>query len=77
MILTFMGDRQVQIVLGLFLGTIPYVLVVLRSLDQALGPAGVSHVAVTTASALTVVCLSALFHVYKVARAIAADDIVA
>lgn len=75
---TFLGDRQIQTVLGLFLGTILYVLVVLRSLDETLGPEGVPHVAVTIASALTVVCLFALlFYVHKVARAIVADSIVA
>jgi uncharacterized membrane protein len=74
----FMGDRQIQIVLGLFLGTILYVLVVLRSLDETLGPEGVPHAAVTVGSALTVVCLFALlFYVHKVARAIVADSIVA
>jgi uncharacterized membrane protein len=74
----FMGDRQIQIVLGLFLGTILYVLVVLRSLDETLGPEGVPHAAVTVGSALTVVCLVALlFYVHKVARAIVADSIVA
>jgi uncharacterized membrane protein len=75
---TFMGDRQIQTVLGLFLGTILYVLVVLRSLDETLGPEGVPHVAVTVGSALTVVCLFALlFYLHKVARAIVADSIVA
>ncbi|MGO4573296.1 DUF2254 domain-containing protein [Microvirga sp. 2TAF3] len=75
---TFMGDRQIQTVLGLFLGTILYVLVVLRSLDETLGPNGVPHVAVTIGSALTVVCLFALlFYVHKVARAIVADNIIA
>ncbi len=75
---TFMGDRQIQVVLGLFLGTILYVLVVLRSLDGTLGAEGVPHAAVTIASALTVVCLFALlFYVHKVARAIVADSIVA
>jgi uncharacterized membrane protein len=74
----FMGDRQIQTVLGLFLGTILYVLVVLRSLDETLGPGGVPHVAVTIGSALTVICLFALlFYVHKVARAIVADSVVA
>ena len=35
LISTFLGDRQIQVVLGLFLGTILYVLVVLGSLDEA------------------------------------------
>lgn len=74
----FMGDRQIQTVLGLFLGTILYVLVVLRSLDETLGSEGVPHIAVTIGSALTVACLFALlFYVHKIARAIVADNIVA
>jgi uncharacterized membrane protein len=78
LISTFMGDRQIQTVLGLFLGTILYVLVVLRSLDETLGAEGVPHVAVTIGSALTVICLFALlFYVHKIARAIIADSIVA
>ncbi|WP_201859359.1 DUF2254 domain-containing protein [Microvirga soli] len=78
LISTFMGDRQIQTVLGLFLGTILYVLVVLRSLDETLGVEGVPHVAVTIGSALTVICLFALlFYVHKIARAIIADSIVA
>jgi uncharacterized membrane protein len=78
LISTFMGDRQIQTVLGLFLGTILYVLVVLRSLDETLGVEGVPHIAVTIGSALTVICLFALlFYVHKIARAIIADSIVA
>ncbi len=78
LISNFMGDRQIQTVLGLFLGTILYVLVVLRSLDDTLGTEGVPHVAVSLGSALTVVCLFALlFYVHKIARAIIADSIVA
>jgi uncharacterized membrane protein len=62
----FMADRQIQIVLGLFLGTILYVLVVLRSLNETLGAEGVPHIAVTVGSALTVVCLFALlFYVHR------------
>jgi uncharacterized membrane protein len=73
----FMGDRQIQVVLGLFLGTILYVLVVLRSLDEALGREGVPHIAVTVGSALTILCLFALlFYVHKVARSIIADNVV-
>jgi uncharacterized membrane protein len=78
LISTFMEDRQIQTILGLFLGTILYVLVVLRSLDETLGPEGVPHIAVTVGSALTIVCLFALlFYVHKVARSIIADNIVA
>jgi uncharacterized membrane protein len=74
---TFMGDRQIQTVLGLFLGTILYVLVVLRSLDGTMGPEGVPHIAVTVGSAFTIVCMVALlFYVHKVARSIIVDNIV-
>lgn len=39
----------------------------LRSLDDALGPEGVPHIAVTVGSALTIACLFALlFYVHKV-----------
>lgn len=75
---TFMADRQIQIVLGIFLGTILYVLVVLRTLDDTLGREGVPHIAVTIGSGLTIVCLFALlFYVHKIARAIVADNVVA
>ncbi|MCB5175371.1 DUF2254 domain-containing protein [Microvirga lenta] len=78
LISTFMADRQIQVVLGLFLGTILYVLVVLRTLDEDLGSEGVPHIAVTLGSGLTIVCLFALlFYVHKIARSIIADNIVA
>lgn len=74
---TFMADRQIQAVLGLFLGTILYTLIVLRSLDERLGPDGVPHLAITVASGLTVACLFALlFYVHKIARSIIADTVV-
>ncbi|WP_210484357.1 DUF2254 domain-containing protein [Microvirga antarctica] len=77
LITTFMADRQIQTVLGLFLGTILYVLVILRSLDETLGAEGVPHIAVTIGSALTIVCLFALlFYVHKIARSIIADNVV-
>ncbi|SCY66140.1 DUF2254 domain-containing protein [Microvirga guangxiensis] len=77
LISTFMADRQIQAVLGLFMGTIMYVLLVLRSLDETLGREGVPHIAVTIGSALTMVCLFALlFYVHKIARSIIADNVV-
>ncbi len=73
----FMADRQIQSVLGLFLGTILYVVIVFRTLNDALGPEGVPHLAVTAASALTVTCLFALlFYIHKIARSIIADNVV-
>jgi len=73
----FMGDRQIQAVLGFFLGTIVYLLLIFRSLDQSLGPDGVPATAVTLASLLTLLCLFALLlYVHKIARLIIADTIV-
>lgn len=77
LIRAFMADRQIQTVLGLFLGTILYVLVVLRSLEDSLGSEGVPHVAITIGSGLTMICLLALlFYVHKIAASIVADSIV-
>jgi uncharacterized membrane protein len=73
----FMADRYIQAVLGLFLGTIIYVLIVLRTLGDDLGAKGVPHIAVTVGSALTLGCLFALlFYVHKIARSIIADTMV-
>jgi uncharacterized membrane protein len=73
----FMSDRQIQLVLGLFLATIFYVILVLRSLDDTLGPEGIPHAAITLATVLTVSCLFALlFYVHKIARSVIADELV-
>jgi uncharacterized membrane protein len=73
----FMADRQIQFVLGLFLSTILYVIIVLRTLNDTLGPQGVPHAAITLASLLTVSCLFALlFYVHKIARSVMADNLV-
>jgi uncharacterized membrane protein len=77
LISTFIADRQIQIILGVFLGTILYLLVVLRTLDDELGREAVPHIAVTVGSGLTALCLFALlFYVHKVARSIIADNVV-
>lgn len=73
----FLGDRQIQVVLGLFIGTILYVILVLRTIDDTLDAEGVPHLAVTTASLLTIICLLALLlYVHKVARGIVADNVI-
>ncbi len=73
----FMADRQIQAVLGLFIGTILYLILVLRTISDTLGKDGVPHLAITAGSALTVVCLMALlFYIHKVARLIIADNMV-
>jgi uncharacterized membrane protein len=73
----FMGDRQIQSVLGLFIGTILYVILIMRILDDTIGSDGVPHLAVTAASVLTILCLLALlFYIHKIARSIIADNVV-
>jgi uncharacterized membrane protein len=73
----FVGDRQIQTVLGLFIGTIVYIIAILRTVDEELGQDGVPHAAVTLASLLTLACLFALlFYIHKIARSIVADNIV-
>jgi len=77
LVTNFLADRWLQVALGLFIGTILYLLVVLGSLDEARGSTGVPRLAVTVGGILTVLCLFALlFYVDKVARWIIADNIV-
>lgn len=77
LIAIFMADKQIQSVLGLFVGTILYLILVLRSIGDTLGPDGVPHFAVTTGTILTVLCLMALlFYIHKIARSIIADNVV-
>jgi uncharacterized membrane protein len=73
----FMADRQIQAVLGLFIGTILYLILVLRTISDTLGKDGVPHLAISTGSLLTVICLMALlFYIHKVARLIIADNMI-
>ena len=73
----FIRDRQIQGILGLFIGTIVYLLVILRSVDGDLGEGGVPHIAITVGSGLTLACLFALlFHVHKVSRLLISDVVV-
>jgi uncharacterized membrane protein len=77
LIATFMADRQIQIVIGLFLSTILYVLIVLRTLEDELGQDDVPHIAVTVGSGLTIICLiTLLFYLHKIARSILADNVI-
>lgn len=73
----FMADRQIQAVLGLFIGTILYLILVLRTISDTLGEDGVPHLAISAGSLLTVICLMALlFYIHKVARLIIADNMI-
>jgi uncharacterized membrane protein len=54
LIVNFIADRQIQSVLGFFLATILYLIVVLRTVGDKLGPDTVPHLAITLASVLTI-----------------------
>lgn len=73
----FIRDRQIQAVFGLFMGTIFYTLIVLRSVRDELGADYMPHIAITVATALSMICLFALlFYVHKIAHSIIADTVV-
>jgi uncharacterized membrane protein len=73
----FIRDWQIQSVLGLFMGTILYTLIVLRSVREDLGADTMPHIAVTAATALSMLCLFALlFYIHKIAHSVIADTVV-
>ena len=73
----FVGDWRTQIVLGLFLGTIIYLLLVFRLLDSDLADDAVPHFAVTAGTAHVFVCLLALlYYVHHLSQSIVADTVV-
>ena len=78
LIYNFIEDRRIQAVIGLFVATILYTLLALRTIGDDLGEgAAVPHVAVTVASVLTIACLFALlYHVNLIAHSIVSDTIV-
>lgn len=73
----FRSDLRTQAVLGTFVMTIVYCLVVLRSIEGAAPPAEVPHLAVTFGTGLALVCvLSLLAFIQGVARLIVSDEVV-
>ena len=77
LIRNFVGDRRTQLVIGLFIGTIVYILLIFRLLDSDLANDAVPHFAVTLASGLVLCCLLALiFYVHHLSRSIVADTMV-
>jgi uncharacterized membrane protein len=78
LIYNFIEDRRIQTVIGLFVATILYTLLALRSIEDELGDgATVPHVVITVASILTIACLFALlYHVNLIAHSIVSDTIV-
>jgi uncharacterized membrane protein len=77
LVANFMADHQIKAVLGLFIGTILYLVTLLRSLTADTPTDQMPHLAITVGTALVVSCLFALlFYVHKVARSIIADTVV-
>ena len=70
----FMGDLRTQLVFGIFLMTIIYCLLVLRTLNSELDISAVPHIAVTLGTALALINLFALlFFIHNLARSIVSD----
>ena len=70
----FMGDLRTQLVFGVFLMTIIYCLLVLRTLNSELHISSVPHIAVTLGTALALVNLfGLLFFIHILARSIISD----
>ncbi len=75
LIRSFMADRRTQLTLGLFIATVVYLLLVLRSTYGATDR--VPNLAVTGGTALVLLCLVALLaFVHHLARSIIADNVV-
>jgi uncharacterized membrane protein len=75
LIRSFMADRRTQVTLGLFVATVVYLLIVLRSTYG--GTDGVPNLAVTGGTALVLLCLVALLvFVHHLARSIVVDTII-
>ena len=71
----FMGDRRTQLTLGLFVGTVVYLLLVLRS---AYGQnSSVANLAVTGGTVLVLICVATLLvFVHHLAHSIVADNVI-
>ncbi len=77
LIRSFVADRRTQSVVGIFIATVVYILLIFRLLDSDLSSDAVPHLAVTLASVLTFVCLlTLLFFLHHLSRSIVADTMV-
>ncbi len=77
LIRSFMADRRTQLMLGFFLATIVYLVLVLRAVNAAANDDGVPHLAVTIATASVLICVfMLLFFVHHLARSIVADTVI-
>ncbi len=70
----FMGDLRTQVVFGIFLMSIIYCLLILRTLNSELDISAVPHIAVTLGTAFALINLFALlFFIHILARSIISD----
>lgn len=77
LIQAFMSDRKTQLALGLFLGTVVYLVLVLRTIDGSDGTTG-AGLAITTGTALVLASVVVLLlFVHWLARSIVADNVIA
>lgn len=77
LIRNFMADKRTQFMLGFFLATIVYLVLVLRVVNDGTRDGSVPHLAVTLGSASVLVCVFLLLlFVHHLARSIVADTII-
>jgi len=73
----FMGDLQTQVTLGLFMSTMLYMLIVLRTLNEDMAAEAVPRLAVAVGTWMVMACLAALlFFVHTLARSIISDTMI-
>lgn len=73
----FMADKRTQTMLGFFLATIVYVVMVLRSINSEIRAADVPNLAVSVGTLMVLICVFLLlFFIHHLARSIVADAVI-
>lgn len=74
---TYMADIRTQVALGIYLMTVVYCLLVLRTVQMDLAAEDVPHIAVTFGLGLALLCiLTLLLFLHVIARSMVADDVI-
>ncbi|HYG88311.1 MAG TPA: DUF2254 domain-containing protein [Azospirillum sp.] len=74
---TYMADVRTKLALGLFVMTVVYCLLALRTVEKDMPAAEIPHVTVTVGLALGLTCVFVLlFFLHRVARSIVADEVI-
>lgn len=77
LIRSFMANKRTQLMLGFFLATIVYLVLVLRMLNDGTRDDSVPHLAVTVGTVLVLICVFLLLlFVHHLARSIVADTVI-